>query len=39
LNLTEGEFEFTDSAGQKRTGRRKLEPVTTIKAGRVYRAS
>ena len=39
LSLTEGNFEFTDSGGQKRTGRQKLEPVTTIKAGRIYRAA
>jgi len=36
LSLTEGNFEFTDSGGHKRTGRQKLEPVTTIKAGRIY---
>jgi len=37
LDLIEGEFEFADSGGQKRSGRQKLEPLTTIKAGRVHR--
>ena len=38
LKMTEGTFEFTDSTGNKRSSHTKLDPVTTIKAGRIYRA-
>lgn len=34
--LDEGRFEFTDSLGSKRTGNRKLRPVATVKAGKLY---
>jgi dihydroorotase len=34
--LDEGDFEFTDSLGAKRTGGRKLRPVATVKAGKIY---
>lgn len=34
--LAEGNFEFVDSLGAKRTGKRKLIPVSTVKAGRIY---
>ena len=37
LELRSGEFQLEDSAGEMRTGSQKLEPVTVIKAGRVYR--
>ena len=37
LELRSGEFQLEDSGGEMRTGSRKLEPVTVIKAGRVYR--
>jgi dihydroorotase len=33
FNLEEGQFEFTDSVGQKRIGGRKLTHVTTIRRG------
>jgi dihydroorotase len=36
LELKEGEFTFTDSDGKSRTGRHKLEAVTTVKAGKVF---
>lgn len=36
FELREGKWEFTDSLGATRTGNRKLTPVATIKAGRVY---
>jgi dihydroorotase len=39
LKTTEGTFAFTDSAGNTRIGHTKLDPVTTIKAGRIYKAS
>jgi predicted amidohydrolase len=37
LRVTEGRFEFTDSAGRTRTGRHELESVAAVKAGRLYR--
>ena len=37
LELRSGDFQLEDSDGEMRTGSRKLEPVTVIKAGRVYR--
>lgn len=36
LNLREGEFVFTDSYGNTRNGRRKLEPVVTLRGGKIY---
>jgi len=35
LELREGQFTFTDSGGKTRTGRQKLVPVTTVRAGKV----
>jgi hypothetical protein len=32
----EVEFEFTDSARRKQNGERRLCPVATVKAGRIY---
>jgi dihydroorotase len=34
--LTEGDFQFMDSQEQSRLGHRKLVPVATVKAGRLY---
>jgi len=36
FEMREGKWEFTDSLGATRTGNRKLTPVATVKAGRVY---
>lgn len=36
FSLDEGRFEFTDSLGEKRVGTRRLLPVATVKAGRIY---
>jgi len=36
LELKDGEFTFTDSEGKTRTGRQKLEAVTTVKGGKVF---
>jgi dihydroorotase len=36
FSLEEGNFELTDAMGAKRTGHRKLVPVSTVKAGRIY---
>jgi dihydroorotase len=36
FEMREGKWEFTDSQREKRTGNRKLIPVATVKAGRVY---
>jgi len=36
FSLTEGDFRFTDSLGVHRMGHRKLAPVATVKAGRIY---
>jgi dihydroorotase len=38
LKVAEGTFEFIDSGGNKRTGETRLEPVATIRAGRLYKA-
>lgn len=35
-DLREGEFTFEDSYGNTMTGHRKLEPVVTLKAGKVF---
>jgi dihydroorotase len=34
--LAEGDFTFVDAHGQKRIGQRKLVPVATVKAGKLY---
>ncbi|MGQ0637177.1 MAG: amidohydrolase/deacetylase family metallohydrolase [Planctomycetaceae bacterium] len=36
FSLVEGDFEFVDSLKQKRIGHRRLLPVATVKAGRIY---
>ncbi|MDA0746675.1 MAG: amidohydrolase/deacetylase family metallohydrolase [bacterium] len=36
LDHQSGTFEFTDSLNETRTGEQKLEPVATIRAGRLY---
>ena len=36
LDLQDGGFTFTDSDGKTRTGRQKLETVTTVKGGKVF---
>ncbi len=36
FDLREGDFEFRDAMGQARTGHRKLVPVATVKAGKLY---
>ena len=36
LELREGKFVFVDSTRQKRTGKQKIEPVVTIRAGKAY---
>ncbi len=36
FRLAEGDFEFTDALGAKRIGHRKLNPVATVKAGKLY---
>ncbi len=36
FSLMEGDFEFLDTLGQRRIGHRKLVPVATVKAGRIY---
>ena len=36
FELREGAWEFSDSLGEKRTGKLKLFPVATVKAGRIY---
>ena len=36
LELKDGEFPFTDSDAKTRTGRQKLEAVTTVKGGKVF---
>ena len=36
FSLTEGNFEFTDSLGARRTGHQKLVPVATVKGGKIY---
>jgi hypothetical protein len=34
--LEEGDFQFVDALKQARVGRRKLIPVATVKAGKIY---
>jgi dihydroorotase len=36
FHLAEGDFEFADAHDAKRIGHRKLQPVATVKAGRIY---
>ena len=36
FSLDEGDFEFVDALGATRTGHRKLRPVATVKAGKIY---
>ncbi len=36
FSLDEGDFEFVDSLREKRIGHRRLRPVATVKAGRIY---
>jgi dihydroorotase len=36
FKLAEGDFVFVDAHGKKRIGHRKLVPVSTVKAGRLY---
>jgi dihydroorotase len=36
LELREGKFAFVDSGRQERTGRQKIEPVVTIRAGKAW---
>ncbi len=36
FSLAEGDFTFVDAHGQKRIGQRKLVPVATVKAGKLY---
>jgi predicted amidohydrolase len=37
FELREGTYNLADSGRQVRTGTRSLEPVTVVKAGKVYR--
>jgi dihydroorotase len=39
FSLVEGDFQFEDSVKQTRLGHRKLVPVATVKAGRIYGSS
>lgn len=36
--VAEGDFEFVDALGVRRIGHRRLVPVATVKAGRIYRS-
>lgn len=36
FQMDEGNFQFVDSLGQKRAGNRRLRPVATVKAGKIY---
>jgi dihydroorotase len=36
FSLEEGNFEFVDALGARRTGHQKLVPVATVKSGRLY---
>jgi dihydroorotase len=36
FSLEEGNFEFVDSLGARRTGHQKLVPASTVKSGRLY---
>jgi dihydroorotase len=38
FKLAQGAFEFEDSMKEKVLGRQKLEPVTVIRRGRIYRS-
>ena len=38
FKVSEGAFEFIDSGGDRRTGRRLLQPFATFKGGRAYGA-
>jgi len=39
LQLAEGDFEFVDAMRARRIGHRKLVPVATVKAGKIYGAA
>ena len=39
FELREGRFDFVDSVGGHRTGSRKLIPIATVKAGKIYGAA
>ncbi len=39
FTLESGRFEFVDALGARRTGSQRLEPVATVKAGRLYGAA
>ena len=39
FHLAEGDFEFVDALRAKRMGHRKLVPVATVKAGKIYGAA
>jgi hypothetical protein len=34
--MAEGAFEYADSLGDRRIANRKLRPVATVKAGKIY---
>jgi dihydroorotase len=36
FHMDQGDFEFVDALGAKRMGHRKLRPVATVKAGKIY---
>jgi dihydroorotase len=36
FSQTEGDYEFVDAMGAKRMGHQKLNPVATVKAGKIY---
>jgi dihydroorotase len=36
FTMDEGDFTFVDALGEKRVGGRKLRPVATVKAGKIY---
>ena len=36
FSLDEGDFEFVDAMKKKRVGHRKLVPIATVKAGKIY---
>lgn len=37
LELRDGDFTFTDSDGKTRTGRQELQPVVTVRGGKLFR--
>jgi dihydroorotase len=39
FELRQGEFQMQDAHGEVRIGREKLEPITVVKGGRIYRQS